>query len=284
MDPTYRVDQWQTVDTQLFWAYRGNVAREFRHSKEPSYHYGLWHLYQGRTEIDYGGGRLKAKKGDFVFLPPSKRTQDFTNNTELLSIRFLLNGPDGAPLLDCEHPMRLKGDTGALSHRGEELATRVLEGFGPYRFNLYRAKGRPAAHFELNSAFTRFLAALIQQLEDMGIGFNRLGDMDNRVVTCINRVKQSPMDKRWTEIDMAKVAGVSPVHLNRPFQESVGITAHTWLDEYKLTHARLVLMTDVQIKEAAYSLGFSSPQHFSTWFKRKTGQTPKEFRQTREEA
>jgi AraC-like DNA-binding protein len=41
---------------------------------------------------------------------------------------------------------------------------------------------------------------------------------------------------------------------------------------------RLLLTTNLSVNEIAYSLGFEYPQYFNRLFKRKTGQTPLQFR------
>ena len=46
---------------------------------------------------------------------------------------------------------------------------------------------------------------------------------------------------------------------------------------------RLLLRTDYDISEIAYKLGFNELSYFSRFFKRNTGMTPIEFRQSMNE-
>jgi AraC-like DNA-binding protein len=278
MSTKYRVNQWQTVEKQLLWAYQGEVSPQFRDTRVPGYHYTLWILKSGEVTVNALSGNVHASAGDYLFLPPCDHSQHFKDNTNLLSIRFLLNGPAGYPLLDVDQPVLLKGNITTLQKLSHTLAKNINQTFGSPRNHLNESTGTIHDHLQAERHFAAFLDELLMVLSGMGVGLHRLEQMDDRVLECVRRVQKSQLDRRWNESDMAAAVGLSPVHLNRLFQESLGMTSHAWLDGYRLSQAHLLLQSDRQIKEIAFSLGFSSPQHFSTWFKRKTSRTPDEAR------
>jgi len=278
MNDQYRVHQWQTLNKELIWAYRGPVTEKYRRSSHPPQHNALWFLTVGEVKLECDAGTFEAEEGDFLFIPSCERTQHFSDDAELISIRFLLNDSTSKPVLDCDAPLRLSPRGYSLYRLSKLLADKTEDLFGDLRYEFYKAGGTPRAHLEVEAIFAQFLSELLRVLDLHGIGFRGIGDMDSRVATCIAKIKQSPMDKRWTEAEMAKVAGVSHVHLNRLFQECLGVTSYSWLDGFRLEKACMVLESKMQIKDAAYALGFSSPQHFSTWFRRKTGKTPRAYR------
>jgi AraC-like DNA-binding protein len=78
----------------------------------------------------------------------------------------------------------------------------------------------------------------------------------------------------------AQKLSVHPNHLNAVVKSNTGITALNHIHNHilSLSKSRLV-QTDWSIKEIAFALHFESPNNFSTFFKRKTGKTPNEFRQ-----
>ncbi|MEM9647917.1 MAG: helix-turn-helix domain-containing protein [Bacteroidota bacterium] len=73
---------------------------------------------------------------------------------------------------------------------------------------------------------------------------------------------------------------VHPNHLNAVVKSISGITALNHIHNHVLVLSKSYLVqTDWSIKEIAYTLYFDTPNNFSTFFKRKAGITPLEYRQ-----
>lgn len=70
-------------------------------------------------------------------------------------------------------------------------------------------------------------------------------------------------------------------HLNKALKETTGQTTSQLINTRLSEEARILLKsTNWTINEIAWSLGFSEPNHFSSFFKTMTGITPKKFRQS----
>ncbi|MQX50790.1 GlxA family transcriptional regulator [Sinorhizobium medicae] len=81
---------------------------------------------------------------------------------------------------------------------------------------------------------------------------------------------------------MARLAGVSPRHLDRLFKEHRGAGFLDTYREIRLRHARRLLQqSPLSIAEIAYATGFSSPAHFSNAFKDLFSETPGSLRRRR---
>ncbi|NQU43735.1 helix-turn-helix transcriptional regulator [bacterium] len=79
--------------------------------------------------------------------------------------------------------------------------------------------------------------------------------------------------------------GCSYAHAGRVFRETYGISPVEYMNAIRIERARLFLRdTDLSISEAAYRVGFSSAAYFSRLFKRLTGLSPREFRESQREA
>ncbi len=77
---------------------------------------------------------------------------------------------------------------------------------------------------------------------------------------------------------IARFLGVSSRYLSDALKTETGMTSLQHLHQFLVEEAKnLLLMNEMTIEKVALQLGFSYPQHFSTFFKRKTGLTPSDF-------
>ncbi|WP_373415078.1 GlxA family transcriptional regulator [Ensifer aridi] len=165
--------------------------------------------------------------------------------------RFMLEGGvatcgGGVAPLDMMHAM-------IAERLGADFARRVSDWY------LHAAVAEPAAP-QRGSGAERFRTnhpALLAALEKMETAIER------------------PLDRT----SMARLAGVSPRHLDRLFKEHRGAGFLETYREIRLNHARRLLQqSPLSISEIAYATGFSSPAHFSNAFKSLFAETPGSLR------
>ena len=78
---------------------------------------------------------------------------------------------------------------------------------------------------------------------------------------------------------VARVAGVSPRHLDRLFARELGTSWKAAYLEIRLGHAlRLLRQSPLSLAQVAYATGFSSPSHFSRAFRTTPGLPPGAWR------
>jgi len=99
----------------------------------------------------------------------------------------------------------------------------------------------------------------------------RLRIIDDRLAAC----RAAP-----TLTELAGLCRLSVRQLTRGFRASRGCSIGEYVARSQLDHAKQLLATEESIKSIAYSMGFTSPSNFSTAFRRATGQTPRQFRQS----
>jgi len=79
--------------------------------------------------------------------------------------------------------------------------------------------------------------------------------------------------------DYARLLSKSPSYLNEAVQDTLSVNAKALIDEQLLMRARYdIKFSDKTMKEISFSLGFSSPDYFSYFFKKHTGLTPSSLR------
>ena len=83
----------------------------------------------------------------------------------------------------------------------------------------------------------------------------------------------------YTVEDLAKDLNISRVQLYRKVKAILGISVSDHINNIRLEKSKeLLLNSNQNISEIAYSVGFSSPNYFSTSFKNKYGVSPKDFK------
>ncbi|WP_207798845.1 helix-turn-helix domain-containing protein [Taibaiella soli] len=82
-----------------------------------------------------------------------------------------------------------------------------------------------------------------------------------------------------TPAGFAKQLNIHVNHLNKALKEITGQTTSQLIQERIAKEAKILLKsTSWSIADIAWSLGFEEANHFSSFFKTKTGQTPRNFR------
>jgi two-component system response regulator YesN len=78
---------------------------------------------------------------------------------------------------------------------------------------------------------------------------------------------------------VAKKFNLSPNYFSTVFGQEIGETFRDYLNNLRIDHAKeLLRTTNMKCGEVAYQSGYNDSHYFSTFFKKKTGFTPQQFR------
>lgn len=136
-----------------------------------------------------------------------------------------------------------------------------------------------------NRINTLTLLALLYEL----LAFPDIADplmLDNQikkhlVTQYIQQVNVHYLEKR-TVGEYAGALAISEDHLSRVIKAETGRTAYSYIVDRTIKEAKtLIAFTEMTFSEIAYRLNFSDTSNFSKYFKRATGSSPTEYRQTR---
>jgi AraC family transcriptional regulator len=88
------------------------------------------------------------------------------------------------------------------------------------------------------------------------------------------------IDRRISLDDMAAAAGLSKMHFAAQFRAATGFRPREYLLFKRVEQAKMAMAaTEMSLVEVAFSVGFSAQAHFSTVFKRFTGNSPAQWKQ-----
>lgn len=77
--------------------------------------------------------------------------------------------------------------------------------------------------------------------------------------------------------EIANMAHISPFYLNRMFREEIGVPPYAYLLQTRIKKSLNFLLRTNSIAQTSCFMGFSDQSHFTRFFKRDIGVTPKRF-------
>ena len=110
---------------------------------------------------------------------------------------------------------------------------------------------------------------------DKPVSVKKLPDIVKRFIALMNINQNFTLSLS----DLADTFNVSSDHLNTLIKKHTNKPVKTHIKEKMIAQAKnLLIHSDFEIKEIAYTLGFNYPQYFNRAFKQTVGRTPGEFR------
>ena len=106
--------------------------------------------------------------------------------------------------------------------------------------------------------------------------------LDELFISTINKIIEENIDDSTFNVEvLADELEISRVQLYRKTKALLGISISDYLQNARLEKSKALLEDkSLSIADIAYSVGFSSPNYFSTAFKNKHGKTPNQYRKT----
>jgi AraC-like DNA-binding protein len=125
----------------------------------------------------------------------------------------------------------------------------------------------------------QWLVVLMEVLASRGISHSGHFGIDERVRSALDRMHAMDLAEPLDAEKLSAVVGLSQNHLIRLFRRDLQTTPGQYWDRLRVEHARhRLLLPDARVKAVALELGFTYLSHFSKWFKRHTGTTPRDTR------
>lgn len=272
-------ENWFDLRAQILWTYDGPVT-QFHHCIYSSSPIAAWFIRKGSVTLTFAQEKSRYTAGSWVFPKAEEGMQAFSNDAEILSIRFLAEWPTGQSLFDRSRTIAIpKREGSELLRIGTRLSRLVQRKFPGVKFELRRMSGSPSWYFELHRLFNGWMKAYTDIMEKRGLAPRTMAQIDDRVREIVHFMEMQPLNQAIRERELADRTGISISQINRLFVRDIGKTPAEYWEEKRIASARKALIESKQsIKSVAYDLGFNSLPHFSGWVKKKFGVSPKKLR------
>lgn len=128
--------------------------------------------------------------------------------------------------------------------------------------------------FAKEEIYMFLISQLIQDYSDKSYNFHKSKICEFDLVC---RYLEENYAKTITLNDLSEIAGISKYHFLRLFTYKKGISPYSYLETIRIDKARELLKQGVSPIDVAISTGFSDQSHFSKFFKKFIGLTPKQY-------
>ena len=270
--------RWPLLRAELRWAYRGKTHQQHSNQWLHTPHTSAWLIMQGSAKVRTASGQCGAKAGEWLIAPAGERWQQTSMDCQILSICFVWQWIFGRELLPLSVPIKIaSNEVPGLKTQGLRLVKKAEQLFPDARTDLPEQNGPLGAHLELETAFGAWLLQYYQAVLHQGVR-PCLMTLDPRVEEAVHILDRPGRLPRTAEL--SKHLGLSQGQLNRLFLRDLGTTLREYGEGQRLAWARRHLEgSSLSVKETAFRLGFLSPQHFSRWFRKRSGVSPTQLRQ-----
>jgi len=210
--------------------------------------------------------------GDILFVPAGEVFHVRGDGARLASIRCLLHAEPTRALLEDDLEWTDRRLDATLDISNTNIRSLILRlGEEARRPGFASQMLAESIAQQLAIELFRYGAAITDNPATGGIAPWRLRIIDERLA-------EQPAAPTLAEL--AGLCNLSVRQLTRGFRASRGCSIGEVVAKSQIDHAKRLLASEESIKSIAYTMGFASPQNFSCAFRRATGLTPRQFRQS----
>ncbi|WOO43271.1 helix-turn-helix transcriptional regulator [Rubellicoccus peritrichatus] len=277
------MSDWAHLKTELYWVYEGKVRPQYLTLTPKEYpdNHPAYLIRKGSVLVETDFGTITADEGHWVLPGDAIKRRDFSEDAEILSIRFAIEWPDGKPCLDWDVALSFpSADFPKLEEKAIHMLDAIEEIMPEANTRFRFSRGNLGDHLRIRERFIAWLGCLVEISETLNASSPRLEHMDERVFEAARLIDRHPLDLEFVEKELADAVHLSISQLDRLFTKEFGQTPKQYLDQRRMQTATAQLQTSsIPVKQLSYNLGFNSLSYFSRWFRSKTGLSPREYRE-----
>jgi AraC-like DNA-binding protein len=277
--------------------YQNKLTTDEVHPKVVAYYYKQWkdfwmpyhthnsveimYVIEGNCIVDTADGLFSMKKSDFIVIDANASHRlivDKESPCRMLNIEFIFTEKESffpsikelasenqalATLLQTKEPYIILKDTNDVYHTLKSLVLELDE---------KDIENDLMIHLLLSQLLIRIATLIIDTRDRVP------NQTDMYMKTTIAYIHQH-YDYDIKVKDIASAVNLHPGYLHRIFKNHMGCTVIDYLAALRVEKAKMLLAnTDIPVIEIPDYIGINSRQYFSAFFKKHTGKTPVEFR------
>jgi len=244
------------------------------------------YIDKGKVQIKREKENIILEQGDIMFHRPNEfhAIKAYDSSPNYFVISFVCNSPlikyfeKYYGVLD----KSLKPFISAIIHEAE--ATYLIPKNDPDLRELKKNDAPVIGGEQLIKTYLEQLLILlvrnILKVEKMQV-FPNKASMESHLIISIKEYIEKYIDQPFRISDLCNKLGYSKSYLSKIFQNQTGDTIYNYSVTAKIKKAKTLIRDGVlNFSQISDSLSFDNPQYFSRVFKRVTGMTPTEFKNT----
>lgn len=279
---------WELLNARLLFVYDNPLpATGMDGFFERREEYSVQLVRDGWMRIEADGQAIEVGPGEWLINFADRMHQRIAPRTHLLSIRLAGHWPDGQSLFHGKTFVKFAAD--AEPHM-EGLARQLFEDTGgvswqqqssPMFLTNWTSRLDLASYVHYQQHLFAWMAALTDVMKRHGVAVRVHRGVDVRLARALHLIDSLGWTEPFPQQAIADMGELTPGQLKRMCLQAYGQTLRGYWEQRRLRQAIALLeQRPVSVKEVAHGLGFVQLSHFSAWFKRHAGSSPRAYRTT----
>ncbi|WP_269541100.1 helix-turn-helix domain-containing protein [Cerasicoccus fimbriatus] len=271
---------WRELNSHLIWVYRGRPIRSV--GRFDAKQLSAWLIMRGTLSI---GEKIPETigSGNWVFASHKNVSREFSDDAEILSVKFDMQWPDGLTMFEHEHVLTVASSKFPDLERAALAMLRSSKRWHLSEGNMMQFQSLSLRQFlRMNQLFQAWLLAYVGFMEHVGQQPRYSRHEDARMMKAKELIDAHPLSVRLSLTGLASRIGLSFGHADTLFHATFGQTMRSYFDLRRYLAAQHWLEhSGKPIKEIAYELGFNDSTAFTHWFRKKSGFSPTAYRRAK---
>lgn len=228
--------------------------------------YELNFMTRGRTRMRLNEKIIEYDSYDFLLIPPHISHILYESEYDLFDNYVIWFELDDSEILLENQIIKLHDYDGAVQFLCAEIYKNYIKS---------RMEEKELLNIYLDAVLWHMKRGLILETDP---SVQSSADMVDEAIKFINiNIKNARISVEM----LARKLNISEEHFSRMFKKKIGIPPVRYINEVKIAEAqRMLINTNLSVKEIAGKLYYSDPYYFSQQFKKITGYSPSSYRES----